>query len=95
MLNHLNVDGIVAENSKEIAKAFNCYFCSVGENLSLAIVEHYDFRQYLPNVNYNLYENFDLATPVELMEILRQFLMQTLRAMMVFQQEYLLDILMC
>ena len=24
-------------------------------------------------MNYNLYENFDLATPAELMEILRQF----------------------
>ena len=80
----LNVDEIVKENSKEIALAHNCYFCCVWERLSLGIVEHYDFRQYLPNVNYNLYENFDLATPAELMEIL----MQTLMAVMVFQQKY-------
>ena len=69
----LNVDGIVMENPKEIAEALNCYFCSVGENLSLDIVEHHDFRQNLPNVTYNLYVNFDLATLAELMEILRQF----------------------
>ena len=63
----------MTENYKDGAEAFNCYFCSVGENFSLDIVEHYDLRQYLPNVNYNLYENVDLATPAELMEILRHF----------------------